>query len=292
MELRQVKYFLEVAEFLHFGKAADKIGITQPALSQQIKLLEEELGGKLFHRTKQKVYLTEAGRVFYKHAQLLIKHAAEMIEITRKTFSGNYGNIKIGFVESATLDILPKIMEKFYKSYPEVNAVLQHAHTEKQIELFASNHLDVGIMGFPPNSDKLDFYVLKTEPYWVALPPQHHLCEKELLDIKELANEKFITTNREVGKVYYDKMIQICLEAGFSPNIAQQANEMQTILSFVSFNRGIALIHESAQMIRNDVIYKPLTGISTYAYKPSLVWKKGPSSIVKNFVDSSVKLFK
>lgn len=292
MELRQVKYFLEVAEFLHFGKAANKIGITQPALSQQIKLLEEELGGVLFHRTRQKVYLTEAGKIFYKHAATLVNYADETIEMVKKCFSGNYGDIRIGFVESATLDILPKIMENYHKNYPEVNAILQHVHTEKQIELLAKNQLDVGIMGYPPDSDKLDFYVLRTEPYWVALPNKHPLCYKESIDIKELSSEKFITTNREVGKVYYDKMIQICLEAGFSPEIVQQANEMQTILSFVSGNMGIALIHESAQKLRNDIVYKPLTGVSNYAYKPCIAWKKDPSSIIQNYLNLSINLIK
>ncbi len=139
MELRQINYFITVAEELHFRKAADRIGISQPALSQQIQQLEEEIGGELFIRSKRKVSLTEAGKAFLPEAISLITQSVRAVDITRKAFSGLIGELTIGFVESATWDILPSILKIYRKLYPEVRISLLRLSTAQQVKQLAEN---------------------------------------------------------------------------------------------------------------------------------------------------------
>jgi DNA-binding transcriptional LysR family regulator len=285
MELRQVRYFVEVAEKLNFTRAADKIGIAQPALSQQIKQLEIELGGNLFVRTKRKVMLTNAGTLFLAEAKLLLEQAEHAKDIARQVFSGLSGKLVIGFVESSTWEILPKILSIYSKKYPNVKIVLRHLHTNNQVEALKNNTIDIGIIGLPINDSALHIHTIRKDHYWVALQKGHPLSCQKKIHITDLSNEKFITINREVGTIYYDTMVQICMSAGFSPCIVQTANELPTILSLVSCGMGIALIHESAKNYRADLVFKPLAGVDTIAYQLAFAWRKdNPSSAITFFV--------
>jgi DNA-binding transcriptional LysR family regulator len=293
MELRQVKYFVAVAEELHFGKAAKKVGIAQPALSQQIQQLEQELGGMLFIRTKRSVSLTAAGNLFLKEARLLLTQSERAMELVKRAFSGFVGDLVLGFVESATWDILPHVISAYRDQYPDIRITLRHLHTIDQINAIREGNVHVGIVGLPVNDPDLCVYVIKKEPYWVALPPVHRLAVSDSkIFVSNLSQEPFIATNREVGATYYDTMVKVCIDAGFSPSIVQTVNEMQTMLSLVSSGIGIALIHESAKNLRNDIVYKPLHGTNQYAYQMSLVWRKGDTSpIIKGFLEVIRHLF-
>ncbi|GIO60466.1 LysR family transcriptional regulator [Paenibacillus cineris] len=292
MELRQLKYFVTLAEDLHFGRAADRVGIAQPALSQQIRQLEQELGGALFIRTKRSVSLTAAGSLFYEEARNLLHHADRAVDKVSRAFSGMIGEIRIGFVESATWDILPQVISAYRQKYPEVQITPCHLHSSSQIEALLDGTLSIGITGIPVNEPLLMSYSIRSEPFWVAFPPEHPLGNRHTVHIGELSRESFITTNREVGKVYYDTMIQVCMEAGFSPAIVQTADEMHTLLSLVSSGLGIALIHESARHLRTDLAYKPVLGVSQSAYRMSFVWKKDPiSPLLRGFLDTMQKLY-
>ncbi len=273
MELRQINYFITVAEELHFRKAADRIGISQPALSQQIQQLEEEIGGELFIRSKRKVSLTEAGKAFLPEAISLITQSVRAVDITRKAFSGLIGELTIGFVESATWDILPSILKIYRKLYPEVRISLLRLSTAQQVKQLAENKIHGGIVGYPVK-EPLSCYSLREESYWVALPAGHSLTAVDMIRIEDLKKEEFITTSRETGQFYYDSMVKVCMDGGFSPMIVQTANEIYTVLSLVSCGIGIALIHESAKNLRNDVIYKPLYGTKQWAYQFSFAWKE------------------
>lgn len=292
MEFRQLKYFIAVAEELHFGRAANRIGIAQPALSQQIQQLEQDLGGKLLVRTKRSVSLTDAGKLFLNQARLMITQADYAVDITRQAFSGVFGELVIGFVESASWDILPHVIQIYRKRYPDVKIALKHLHTINQLEAIQNGNIHVGISGFPANSSNLNIHIIRKESYWVAMPKEHHLSKKQNIFINDLKTENMVTTNREVGAFYYDSMIKMCMDAGFSPQICQTANEMQTILSLVSCGIGIALIHESAKHLRSDLIYKELLGTNHHAYQPSFVWKKDNiSPAVKCFLDIALNLY-
>jgi DNA-binding transcriptional LysR family regulator len=151
MELRQVRYFVAVAEECHFGRAAKKIGIAQPALSQQIKQLEQELGGELFTRTKRHVSITDAGKVFLTEAKLLLAQADHAKKTVEDAFSGNVGELVLGFVESATWTVLPRSLAVYRRLYPNVKVLLQPLHTVKQIHAIRDGKIDIGILGTPIN---------------------------------------------------------------------------------------------------------------------------------------------
>ena len=274
MELRQVRYFVAVAEELHFGRAADKIGIAQPALSQQIKQLETELGGELLMRTKRKVLLTDAGKLFLEQAKSLLAHTEYAESITRRAFSGLLGKMVIGFVESATWDILPRILSAYNQKYPDVKVVIRKLNTHEQSEALKNHSIDVGISGFSIEDPALCIRTVRQERYWVALPKGHRLSGQVAVCIADLKNEKFIASNRETGRIYFDMMVQTCMSAGFSPQIVQTADELSTMLSLVSCGMGIALIHESVKNYRPDLVYKPLEDVDTIAYQLSFAWRK------------------
>lgn len=203
MEFRQLKYFIAVAEELHFGRAANRVGIAQPALSQQIQQLERDLGGKLFVRTKRTVFLTDAGKLFLNQARLMITQADYALDITRQAFSGVFGELIIGFVESASWDILPHVIQIYRRKYPDVKIALQHLHTINQIEALQSGNIHIGISGFPANNPNLNFHIIRKESYWVAMTKEHNLANKQAIFISELKNENMVATNREVGAFYY-----------------------------------------------------------------------------------------
>ncbi len=292
MEFRQLNYFVAVAEELHFGRAAKKVGIAQPALSQQIQKLEEDLGGKLFVRTKRTVALTDAGKLFLNQAKIIITQADYAVDITRQAFSGVFGELVVGFVESTSWDILPHVIEIYRKKFPNVKISLKHLHTVNQIEALLSGTIHIGISGYPVNNPSLSHHTIRKESYWVAMPKEHYLANKQTVFISELKNENIVATNRDIGAFYYDSMIKMFMDAGFSPQICQTADEMQTILSLVSCGTGIALIHESAKHLRSDLIYKELQGTNHHAYQPCFVWKKDNiSPTLKCFLDIALNLY-
>ncbi|HET7616484.1 MAG TPA: LysR family transcriptional regulator [Bacillales bacterium] len=286
MELRQVKYFVAVAEELHFGRAARKVNIAQPALSQQIIRLEEEVGGRLFTRNKRNVSLTDAGKILLPEAKLLLSQSEHAQETVKRAFSGKTGELVLGFVESAIWEVMPRALRLYRQKCPEVKIKLLKRSTADQIQAIQDGNMHVGITGVPVDNDNLSVRVIKKEPFLVALPESHRLAAKTSLHVAELAREPFIATVRDKGQQYYDAMVKVCMDAGFSPSIVQEANEIQTVLSLVSSEIGIALIHESARYLRNDIMYKPLSGIKQHAYEMSFVWKKGEASpVVKEFLE-------
>lgn len=292
MELRQIKYFITVAEELHFGHAASKLGIAQPALSQQIQQLEQELGGALLNRNKRSVSLTDGGKIFLTEAKVLLAQSLHAQELARQAFSGTIGELILGFVESATWDILPKVILNYRKQYPNVKITLRHLHTVKQINALQQGNIHVGIIGLPISDPNICCHKIKEDPFLVALPIDHPLSSMKEIFITDLAKENFVATNREAGPAYYDNMVKVCMDAGFSPSIVQTANEMVPILSLVSCGMGIALINESAKHLRNDILYKPLRGTNQCAYQISLAWKKdNSSSVMKNFLEVVLDLY-
>jgi len=274
MDLKQMAYFVAVAEELHFSRAAVRVRIAQPALSQQIQQLEQELGGALLIRNKRNVSLTEAGAVFLSEAKTMLMQAEHAKTVARQAFSGIVGELSVGFVEAATWSALPQVVAAYRTQYPQVKLTLQHLNTAKQIQALQNRNIHVGIIGLPIDNPALSFHLIAKEPYWVALPPGHRLADKSDVFVSDLVREQFVFTNREAGPLYYDKIVKVCLDAGFSPEIIQSANEMLTVLSLVSCGMGIALIHESAKNLRSDLIYKRLLGTDQSAYQLSFVWEK------------------
>ena len=286
MELRHLRYFTAVAEELHFGRAAERLHMAQPPLSQHILNLERELGVKLFARTKRKVELTDAGRVFLADVRLILSRTEQAIHNAQRASRGEFGRLIVGFVLSATCSLIPAILRVFRERYPAVELVLEEITTEQGLTALTEGQMQLCFIRLPvPDLDAslLLESVLK-EKIVLALPAGHSLTARAKVPLRLLANEPFIIFPRGQGKGFYDHLVSLCRQAGFSPKVAQEAGQMQTILSLVAAGLGVALIPASVQSLRSEgVVYKPL-GEQVPGTGIAMIWQRRDESIMlKNF---------
>ncbi|MCG3088266.1 LysR family transcriptional regulator [Sporosarcina cyprini] len=258
MEIRQLMYFVAVAEELHFGKAAKRLGMTQPPLSQQIKKLEEYLEVELFYRTKRKVALTEAGRYFYRETMKINTDLNAAIQNTKLINSGMLGSLKIGF--GPDYGTLTKILKMYEQKYPDVQIQLEQMPTSEQLIALDKKEIHIGLLPGPIERKNIQSNVVAEYPYQVVLPINHPLAKEiEGIDLLQLKDENFIMTPREIGPAYYDAIINICNTAGFNPHIRKKTHELQTILPLVAANMGIAIVPALISYFnRGEVVFLPI----------------------------------
>lgn len=261
MELRHLRYFIAVAEELHFGRAAQRLHIAQPPLSQQIKGLEDELGVRLFERTKRKVELTPAGKLFLDEARLTLSQAERAKRIAVEAEAGVRGRLRVGFVTSASYSILPVLVRRFRCDFPFIDLELLEMIPSRQIEALESRSIDVGILRPPIGNTCLEMETILEEPMVAALPSDHRKADQKAIGLKTLADDAFVFFPRHHGPGIYDIVMQACNQAGFSPQISYSPNEMQTILAYVAAGLGVSLVPQSLSGFHRDSItYLPLRG--------------------------------
>jgi DNA-binding transcriptional LysR family regulator len=260
IEVRQLNYFIAVAEELHFSNAAKRLKMAQPPLSQQIKNLEKEIGIPLFLRTKRHVELTEAGQSFLKNAYAIIKSLENAKEEAVRIHNGEYGQLIVGFTGSVTFDLLPNIIRLFRERNPYINIVLKQLTTSEQVEALHKKEIHVGLLVSPIDSLQLSVEKLREETFVAVLPKDHPLADNTAkLDAKSLFNHPFITTPRNTGPAFYDAIISFFHKSGYSPNILQEAHDLHTIISLVSFGMGVALLPSPFQTINHPrVVFREL----------------------------------
>lgn len=293
MELRHLRYFVAVAEELHFSLAAQKLNIAQPPLSQQIQQLENELGVRLFLRTKRQVKLTYAGKVFLDNALKILNDLERACEATQRAHRGELGKIIVAFTGTATYDILPNLIQLYQARYPLVDLTVFQLVTTAQVEALLTGEIDVGILCAPLEIAELNVGVIRYEPFVVALPADHPLAEKTGgIEAGELAAELFIMTPRKLGPAYYDVIINICHNAGFSPNVVQESGELGTILALVAAKMGISLVPHSLQNIHMEgVVYRQLKNPFP-KLQTALAWRKSENSpVVHTFLELATRCF-
>ena len=273
MELRHLRYFIKVTEELHFGRAAEKLGIAQPPLSQQIKALEEEIGVLLLSRTRRHVELTAAGTVFAHEARKILADADRAVYIAQRAARGEIGQLEIGFVSGAVYGKVPSVFRLMRARYPEISLVLRDLNTEEQVEAIQEHRLDVGLIRTPvviPNS--LAIQVIAQEPLVIVLPQAHRLARRRKIALEELANEPFLQVPRQVAPGFYDQFVSICRQAGFFPQIVQEARTTQTIVSLVAVGMGISVVPASIRSLqRTGVVYRLLEPTSTTEL--AVIWR-------------------
>lgn len=286
MELRHLRYFRMVANELHFGRAAEKLHIAQPPLSKQIQDLEAELGFELFIRTKRSVALTPAGQAFSIEVTQIFQQLDRAIDIGRKTSRGELGQISIGFVGSATYNILPLMLQQFRYQYPNVQIELHELTTDRQLIWLREGRIDLGLIRPPIIAPDLASQVIFQESLVVALPINHHLAGADFIELASLAVEPFILFPRELAPGLYDPIIASCQAAGFSPQVVQECIQMQTIVSLVSANMGVSILPESIQEAqRHGVVYQPIRvgGVNVEQLaKIAIVWRIDDNSPTMN----------
>ncbi|SDS26168.1 LysR substrate-binding domain-containing protein [Pseudomonas fuscovaginae UPB0736] len=262
MELRHLRYFIAVAEELHFGRAAEVLGISQPPLSQQIQALEQELGARLFERTNRRVELSEAGRLFLEEARLVLAQVDKAADVARRAQLGELGELKIGFTSSAPFNsTIPQVIFSFRQSFPAVHLNLQEMSSKMVADALMDESIEVGLMRPLALPDALHVVELMREPLVAVLSAEHPLASgsEAGLHLSELALEPFVFFPRSYGSGLYAQLMSLARQAGFSPHFAQEAGEAMTIIGLVAAGLGVSVLPASYQRIRIDgVVYRPL----------------------------------
>jgi DNA-binding transcriptional LysR family regulator len=270
MDFRHFRYFVTAAEELHFARAAERLGIAQPALSQQIKVLEEQLGVRLFSREKKSVQLTEAGRAFLGEARATLACADKAVSIARETARGELGKIAIGFVGSAMYKpTISHLLKDFRGQHPGVALELHEIPNLRQIESVEALHLDIAIVrGLGPNGlpDGLSSFVLGSHRLMAVLPDHHPLASVQTLNLAQLAKEPFLSLD-DLSKISLTPLLmQLCHDAGFEPNIQMRLSEIATLIHLVGAGHGVGIMPDLAACLNlPDVHFVPLEGVPVYS---------------------------
>jgi len=282
MELRHLRYFVTLAEELHFGRAAERLHIAQPPLSQQIRQLETELGFELFYRTKRKVGLSEAGEVFLVEVQQIFRQLEQAIILGRQVSRGEIGQLVIGFVSSAAYNILPDFLLQFRNKNPSINLELHELTTDEQLRRLKSGRIDVGFVRLPVDENTYDSKIIFQESLAIALPSNHSLANQDKVSLQSLMEESFILFPRFLAPGLYDAIVSFCQQVGFSPRVTQEAIQMQTIVSLVAADMGVAIVPESLQNLRRTgVVYKYFVE-ETPQVSIAMIWRKNDFSVILN----------
>lgn len=263
MELRHLRYFVAVAEELHFRRAAERLHIAQPPLSQQIQALEEEIGVQLLMRSKRSVSLTDAGAVFLRRARRILNEAISATDEARRVANGEIGEIRVGYTASLPLSpLLPRILSEYRSKCPNVIVQLQEMFTPDQFTALHNNELDVGFVRYN-ESDKqipgLHLRLLRNDPLVMALPIRHPLASAERVTLSQFANERFIAYPENAGADLAVLIRRLCNWAGFTPKVEQAAAEAVTQIGLVAAGLGVAVMPMPMACIAMDrVHYVPL----------------------------------
>ena len=254
MELRRLKYMSVLAEELHFGKAAVRLGVAQPALTQQIQALERELGVELFHRTKRSVKLTVAGRVTLNEAIRTLQQAEKTVLVARQAGRGELGHIEIGYVGSAIFTgVLSKAISRFREANPLVEFRLNEIGIVQQLDDVSSSRLDLGILRLPVKSLPPDLAIvsLHREPIILAIPRGHRLARQKSVTLEALKSEPFVAVQIQEGSGFNAQVAQICAEGGLSPQITQRAGQFTALAGLVAGGLGVAFVPDFASSSAN-----------------------------------------
>lgn len=247
LELRQLRYFIAVAENLHFRKAAEQLFISQPGLSRQIQQLEENIGVTLFERHNRKVELTTAGSYLYNEVDILLKNLKSIIHHTQLVDTGHEGNLRLGYVGSAMHSTIPKMFLTIREHYPKVLFDLKEMDNKEQIKGLLSFDIDLGFVRLERVPKQLELLPLFTETFSLVLPIDHHITEENFKGLSELVDEKFILFDPSYSESYYEKVMRLFDEAGFAPQIAHQTIHASSIYRLVENNFGVSIVPSSLQ---------------------------------------------
>jgi DNA-binding transcriptional LysR family regulator len=254
MELRQLRYFLTLADELHFKKAADKLFIVQPALTKQIQNLEAELGVSLFDRNKRKVKLSVAGQFFKEHIAKLFQDLEDVKSKVGLIEKGVKGEIRIGYVGSCIHTFLPSLLSKLHENYPEIQTYLSEMTSASQLLAIQKGELDVAFLRNPPINKKYEQKLIFQENFSLIVPKNHFITTKNFKNIKQLANEKFILPTKSDGELYQALQWSICEDAGFIPQIAHETVHGYTTIKLVENGLGISFIPTSFQTVTQAAV--------------------------------------
>jgi DNA-binding transcriptional LysR family regulator len=285
MELRHLRYFIAVAEELHFGRAAARLHIAQPPLSQQIRALEAELGVPLFERTSRWVALTDPGHVLLEHARRVLEQVDRAVDDTQRTFRGEHGRLAVGFIVSATYEVLPRSLRAFRALYPAVELSLHRLASNEQLAALREERIQVGFLRPPVDDPALVVEVVRHDELVVALPAAHRLAAQADVLARDLASEGFVVSPRDRSPGFHDEMLRMCHDAGFSPRIIQEV-EIQTVLALVAAGMGIAVVPEPLRHLHSEGLVYRRVRLNPPSVDTLAAWRRDTRSpVLRLFVE-------
>jgi DNA-binding transcriptional LysR family regulator len=261
MELRQLRYFVAIAEESSFSRAAQRLHVSQPPLSTQIKSLEVEIGTQLLVRTNRGVSLTASGQVFYEEVRAVLARLESARNKALQADGGDVGMLAVGFVSIADYGVLPPALKSFRAQFPLVEVQLHELTTDAQIRELRAGRLDLGLGLAPVEEPDLQFKAILSEALMLAVPSDHPAAPGGVIDLRSVSKASFIVPPRDIAPGLYDLTISRCQSAGFVPRIVQNARQMQTVIGLVSCGMGLALVPSSVRNLkRTGVRYLRLSG--------------------------------
>jgi DNA-binding transcriptional LysR family regulator len=292
VELRRLRYFVAVAETLHFGRAAARLHMSQPPLSRQIQQLELEIGTVLFRRNKRRVELTEAGAHLLVEARRLLADAEMLGERVRKVASGDIGHLALGFISAVDYSVLPMLLSAYREAFPGVALDLRELTTDVQHLELSEGRIDAGMLLSPIEDDDLATLPLLREPLVVALPASDPLAKTRApFSLAALAPRGFVCFPRPMAPGLHDMIVKFCRSAGFTPRVTQEAIQLQTIVSLVSAGLGVALVPASLRTLqRAGVVYRPVREVSPLV-TVLLAWRRTNRSMSLSHFVSVARAF-
>jgi DNA-binding transcriptional LysR family regulator len=285
----ELRAFVTLAEQRHFGRTADLLHVTQPALTKQIQRLEDKVGGALVVRGYRDVQLTEAGRVLLTRARMVLQESASALEMARRAVRGQAGLLRIGFGIASIQRLLPEVLRRFRAASPDVEIRLREMSTPGQVAALIGGQIDIGFVRLPVSDARIETRPILHERLVAALAGQTPWRARA--GLASLAAEPFITIARSTSASFHDHVIAVCHEAGFAPRIVQETNELFTMLMLVRAGLGVALVPSSATFrTPSDVRFRPLT-TPTAAWDIGLAWSAARANepLLASFIDVARK---
>jgi len=242
MDLRKLRYFSVLAEEKHFGRAAQRLSLSQPPLSLAIRQLEEEIGARLFERTSRNVSLTAAGVALQREAEVLLRRTEETRLLVKAIADGKEGRLRLGFGSSMLYRGFPKILDAFQAASPDIELSVQELNSTEQVEALQRDEIDLGFIHGREVPDHLDGFRYHAEPFVACVPRDHPCAGARTLRLSRLRDDEFVLFSRNVSPDYYQSIIATCLSAGFSPRVRHQVRHWLSVVSFVANGLGVALV--------------------------------------------------
>ncbi len=290
IELRQLRYFIAVAEECHFGRAAARLHMTQPPLSQTIQALEAALGTPLFARTRRSVALTPAGAVLLPEARRILQQAEALPDLARRAASGESGLLTLSFVSTADYSVLPHLLREFREAYAQVQIELREATTDVQLDDLLNRRIDAGLL-IPPLPERamaeLDYLTVLSEPLVLAAPQSLKAVRgKGAVRLQDVADQPLIVFPRRIAPALHDSILGCFRDAGLTPRIGQEAIQMQTIVGLVSAGMGIALVPQSVSNLKRPGVDYKLLADKTPQVETGLAWRRdNMSPVLRSFLE-------
>jgi len=248
IELRHIRYFLALAEEMHFRKAAERLFISQPGLSRQIKQMEESLDTKLFYRSNRKVELTQAGEYLKTELNGYVQELDKILHHSKLLDKGIDGNLKFGYVGSAMLKIIPALLLRFKKEYPKITFDLKEMDNQRQLQSLLKQEIDIGFLRLEKLPPHIKSFPIVKECFCLVLPKKHKINKGNFKNLSQLKEESFILFDPAYSPSYYEKVMQIFIDSGFTPRITHNTINAISIYRLIENNLGISIVPKSLQL--------------------------------------------